>query len=102
MPIDPTMLTSGAEGSVGAPGAASGASESAPGAFAGALERSIGALEQSQTQAADASQSLATGTASDPESAVMAVERARLAMQLAAQLRTTTVSAVQDLFHTQV
>jgi flagellar hook-basal body complex protein FliE len=32
----------------------------------------------------------------------MAVERARLSMQLAAQLRTKAVEAAQDLFHTQV
>ena len=32
----------------------------------------------------------------------MAVERARLSMQLAAQLRTKSVEAIQDIFHTQV
>jgi flagellar hook-basal body complex protein FliE len=101
MPVDPTMLTTGADWAIpsdlGAPDAVQGGGD-----FAGALARSIGSLEQTQVNAAQAADSLATGTASDPESAVMAVERARLAMQLAAQLRTTTVSAIQDLFHTQV
>jgi flagellar hook-basal body complex protein FliE len=32
----------------------------------------------------------------------MAVERARLGMQLASQIRTKLVEAQQDIFHTQV
>ena len=44
----------------------------------------------------------ADGTASDPTTAVVAVERAQLAMQLASQLRTKGVEALQDIFHTQV
>jgi flagellar hook-basal body complex protein FliE len=32
----------------------------------------------------------------------MTVERARLAMQLASQIRTKAVEAAQDIFHTQV
>ena len=32
----------------------------------------------------------------------MAVERAQLSMQLASQLRTKGVEALQDIFHTQV
>jgi flagellar hook-basal body complex protein FliE len=32
----------------------------------------------------------------------VAVERAQLAMQLASQLRTKGVEALQDIFHTQV
>ena len=48
------------------------------------------------------SQALATGQATDPTSVVMAVERAQLAMQLAAQIRTKAVEAAQDIFHTQV
>ena len=45
---------------------------------------------------------LATGTATDPTAVVMAVERARLSMQLASQLRTKGVEAINDIFHTQV
>jgi flagellar hook-basal body complex protein FliE len=70
--------------------------------FASALGNQLGALEKSQTSAADASRSLADGTASDPTEAVVAVERAQLSMQLAAQLRTKGVEALQEIFHTQV
>ena len=45
---------------------------------------------------------LANGTATDPTTAVMAVERAQLSMQLASQLRTKGVEAINDVFHTQV
>jgi flagellar hook-basal body complex protein FliE len=55
-----------------------------------------------QEGAAQAAQQLAAGTASDPSQAVLAVERARLAMQLAAQIRTKVVESVNDIFHTQV
>jgi flagellar hook-basal body complex protein FliE len=44
---------------------------------------------------------LATGQAS-AEDAIMALERARLAMQLASTVRTKSVEAIQDLLHTQV
>jgi len=33
---------------------------------------------------------------------VMSVERARLAMQMASQIRTKAVEAYTDIFHTQV
>ena len=52
--------------------------------------------------AADASRSLADGTATDPTQAIVAVERAQLSMQLAAQLRTKGTEALQQLFQTQV
>ena len=62
----------------------------------------LGALEKSQNAAADASRSLADGTATDPTQAVVAVERAQLSMQLAAQLRTKGTEALQEIFRTQV
>ena len=70
--------------------------------FGGALENSIQSLDDLQTKAADASQALATGQASDPSSVVMEIERARLGMQLASQIRTKAVEAYTDVFHTQV
>jgi flagellar hook-basal body complex protein FliE len=72
------------------------------GSFASALGDQLSALEKTQNSAADASRSLADGTATDPTQAVVAVERAQLSMQLASQLRTKGVDALQDLFHTQV
>ena len=62
----------------------------------------VGQLTEQQEGAAQAAQQLAGGTASDPSQAVLAVERARLSMQLAAQIRTKVVESVNDVFHTQV
>jgi flagellar hook-basal body complex protein FliE len=73
-----------------------------PVSFGGALEKAISSLEQTQQSAAGASQSLAMGTASDPESAVITVEDAQLAMQLASQIRTKATEAAQSIFQTQV
>jgi flagellar hook-basal body complex protein FliE len=70
--------------------------------FGAALGNQISALEKTQTSAAEASRSLADGTATDPTAAVVAVERAQLSMQLAAQLRTKGIEALQDVLHTQV
>jgi flagellar hook-basal body complex protein FliE len=72
------------------------------GGFGSMLGNQISALEKSQSAAADASRSLADGTATDPTAAVVAVERAQLSMQLAAQLRTKGVEALSDILHTQV
>jgi flagellar hook-basal body complex protein FliE len=97
--IDPSFLTGGAEWQIGgaqqAPGAAT------PG-FGNVLTGQISKLTDLQAQAADASQQLATGQATDPTAVVMAVERAQLAMQLAGQLRTKGVEALNDILHTQV
>ena len=70
--------------------------------FAGMLGKQVSALDGLQADAASASQALATGQAGDLNAAVMAVERARLAMQLAVQVRGKLVDAYQDVFHTQV
>ncbi len=102
MPVDPSFAVSGAEWRIepvqapDAPAAADGD------AFGGALGKAITSLQATQEEAAQGSQALAAGQVSDPTAVVMAVERARLSMQLAAQLRTKAVEAAQDLFHTQV
>ena len=70
--------------------------------FGGMLSNAISSLEKTQTDAAAASQSLVEGTATDPTQVVMSVERARLAMQLASQIRSKAVEAYTDIFHTQV
>jgi flagellar hook-basal body complex protein FliE len=99
-PIPPIGASS--EWSVGAlqdgPAGATGAGGSAGGGFA----KMIGQLTEQQDGAAQAAQQLAAGTATDPSQAVLAVERARLSMQLAAQIRTKVVESVNDIFHTQV
>ena len=102
MIIDPTSFaTSGTEWQV-APVEAPAAPAEAGKGFGGMLTDSIKSLEATQNDAAQASQDLATGQASDPEAVVMAVERARLSMQLASTLRTKAVEAFSDVFHTQV
>jgi flagellar hook-basal body complex protein FliE len=101
MPIDPSFAVSGADWQIApveAPNAAAGANSG----FGQMLGDSIQSLTNTQTEAASASQALATGQASDPTAVVMAVERAQLAMQLASQIRTKAVEAAQDIFHTQV
>jgi flagellar hook-basal body complex protein FliE len=112
--------TSGIEGAGGVEGAsgvggatgteATGALEGAGGAeagggeggFGGALTNAIASLEQTQQSASSAAQGLATGAVSDPESAVVTVEEAQLAMQLASQIRTKATEAAQQIFQTQV
>ena len=80
----------------GQPGAAAG------GSFGGELTEAISSLEKTQDSASSASQALATGTVSDPETAVVTVEDAQMAMELAAQLRTKATEATQSIFNTQV
>ena len=70
--------------------------------FGGMLSDALNGLQSTQNEAAQASQDLATGKATDPTEVVMSVERAQLAMQLASQIRTKAVEAAQDIFHTQV
>jgi flagellar hook-basal body complex protein FliE len=109
VPIDPSMAVTGGEWSIagvgdgGIPAQSGGAADGAGASkFGGVLADQIGALEKLQTQAAEGSRALAAGTATDPTEVVMAVERARLSMQLASQIRTKAVEAIQDIFHTQV
>ena len=110
MPIDPTMAVRGGEWSIGGLGAdggipvggGSGTGSASGSGFGNVLADQIGALEKLQTSAAQGSQALAAGTAADPTAVVMAVEKARLGMQLASQIRTKAVEAVQDIFHTQI
>ncbi len=90
--------TSGLEGSSGVE---AGAGATA-GGFGSALTDAISSLEQTQRSASAASQALASGTLSDPESAVVTVDEAQLAMQLASQIRTKATEAAQQIFQTQV
>ncbi len=106
MAIDPTMAVRGGEWSVGLGDGGipvGGAAKPAGGSgFGGMLADQIGALEKLQGDAAQGAQALAAGTAADPTQVVMAIERARLGMELAGQVRTKSVDAIQEIFHTQV
>jgi flagellar hook-basal body complex protein FliE len=101
LPIDPSLLAKGSEWQIQSPTATPSQQQGGQ-SFGGALSQAIQGLSDSQTQAAGAAQSLAAGTATDPSSVVMSVERARLAMQLASQIRTKAIEAETDIFHTQV
>lgn len=83
-------------------GEAGGVAAGEASGFGHELTEAISSLEQTQDSATSASQALATGNVSDPESAVMTVEDAQLAMELAAQIRTKATEAAQTIFNTQV
>jgi flagellar hook-basal body complex protein FliE len=102
MPVDPTLAVGGAEWQIGLQDAAPATAPDGGQGFGSMLADQIQQLSALQEDAATASRSLAEGTADDASSVVMAIERARLAMQLASQIRTKAVDAAQDLFHTQV
>jgi flagellar hook-basal body complex protein FliE len=97
MTIDPTFAVSGAEWQIAPVEAPAEAGASGSG-----FGKMLSGLQATQTEAAQAAQDLATGQASDPTAVVMAVERAQLSMQLASQIRTKAVEAVQTIFQTQV
>jgi flagellar hook-basal body complex protein FliE len=101
-PIDPSFSVNGPEWGVGTVGPLQPSAPANGQGFGGMLSNAVSSLEQTQTDAAAASQSLTAGTATDPTQVVMAVERARLAMQMASQIRTKAVEAFTDVFHTQV
>lgn len=86
-----------ATGAAGAVAPAAG-----PQSFSGALSKAVGALEDSQTQATDASQQLATGQLTDPTKAITAVENAQLMMSFASTVRNQLDTAATTLFQTQV
>lgn len=94
----------GTEAAVGTLESTQGVGEAQPAgsSFGSALTEAISSLENTQRTADAASQSLAAGTAKDPESAVTTVEDAALTMQLAAQLRSKATEAAQTIFQTQV
>ena len=112
MPVDPSLAaglsTQGPEWqmpAIGAPAGPTGPDAQAKPeqtGFADQLASKVGELSRVQDEAAGAARSLADGTATDVSSVVMAVERAKLSMQLASQLRNKGVEAYQDIFHTQV
>ena len=105
MPIDPSLGAAGTDWQIApieAPSQAPAAEQGGGTGFGGMLGDALGRLAEMQVEAAHGAQELAAGTAQDPTAVVMAVERAQLSMQLAAQVRTKLVEAAQDIFHTQV
>lgn len=97
LPISPISL-----GGITPTTPATNPSSGSGGGFGKALADSIGKLDQAQTQAEQATQSLATGQSSDVSSVVMSVEQASLEVQLASQIDTKAVGAYQDIFRMTV
>lgn len=114
MPIDPTTAvgSQGLDWQIQSPAADTdfsvgaiddgGAAATSGGGFGAVLASQLGSLANTQNIAAEAARSLATGQAADPSAAVVAIDRARLAMQLASAIRTKGVEAFQDLMRTQI
>jgi len=86
----------------GQPSGGTAAASGESGSFGSELTDAISSLEKTQQSGDSAAQALATGTVADPESAVVTVEDAQMAMDLAAQIRTKTTEAAQSIFNTQV
>ncbi|MBV8217684.1 MAG: flagellar hook-basal body complex protein FliE [Solirubrobacterales bacterium] len=102
-PLGPGEWSVGSVGSVGQdPAAAVNGAGGSDGSFGSALTGAINSLETSQANATTASQQLATGQLTDPTQAITSVENASLAMDLASQIRTKLVDAVNTVFQTQV
>jgi flagellar hook-basal body complex protein FliE len=106
MPIDPTFAVNGLDWQVGSadggvPGQAGGLAGT-EGGFGSMLAQQVSKLSEMQSDAATASRELAAGTTTDTSSAVMAIERARLSMQLASQIRTKGVEALTEVLRSQV
>lgn len=100
--IDPSFSVSGAEWQIAPIESTTPPQGATGGGFGSMLGNALDSLTEMQNQAAGGAQELAAGTAQDPTAVVMAVERAQLSMQLAAQVRTKLVEAAQDIFHTQI
>ncbi|HEV3047670.1 MAG TPA: flagellar hook-basal body complex protein FliE [Solirubrobacteraceae bacterium] len=86
----------------GTSGVAAGGEAGGAGGFGGELTEAISSLEQTQNSASSAAQALATGQVADPESAIVTVQNAQLAMELASQIRNKATEATQSIFNTQV
>lgn len=103
--LDGTVPAAGARGPAGVAetgGVAGVESAARDESFGAELGRQIERLAELQVRAAEASRSLAEGTAADVTEVVLAVEKAQLAMQLAGQIRTRAAEAINTIFHTQV
>ena len=105
MAVDPTMLTSGVDWSLGGLDGATEAGRAgtvAGPSFGDMMVKQISSLDELQTDAASQSQALALGQAEDPAAAVLAVERARLSMQLAVNVRQKLTDGLNEILRTQV
>jgi flagellar hook-basal body complex protein FliE len=102
--IGPLGASVGSIGNLSSPSSTvSGAGNGAGGqSFGDALTNAIGALENTQANATQASQQLATGQATDPTKAITTVENASLSMDFASEIRNQIDTDATTLFQTQV
>lgn len=89
-------------GAVTPPAAPAPVAPSGGGGFGNMLAGELGKLDNLQQQASTSAEQLATGKATDVSSVAMEIERASLALQLAAQVRNKAVDVYQELFRMQV
>jgi flagellar hook-basal body complex protein FliE len=102
-PLGPSEWSVGSIGGIGpGPNAAVNPTGSGNGSFGDALTGAINSLDQTQVNASNTAQQLATGQITDPTQAIVSVENASLAMDLASQIRTKLTDAVNNVFQTQV
>ncbi len=91
----------GAAGAGPATGAAGAATPGSP-SFAQMISSQISGAVDLQNQGAQASQALATGTASDVSAATIAVEKAAVSLQLVGAFRNKALEAYQDVMRMQI
>ncbi len=92
-------------GALGAAGAAPELTAAPPAAapgFAHWVEQEVASLNTQLLKAEQGVQQLATGTAENLHDVMLQLEQARLAMQVAAQVRSRVVEAYQDVMRMQV
>ena len=92
----------GSVGSLGSAGSLGTPATTGGGSFRGALSNAVNSLESTQAAGTTAAQGLATGTISDPTTAITAVENASLSMDLASQIRDKLVADENTIFQTTV
>jgi flagellar hook-basal body complex protein FliE len=78
-----------------------GAGTAAPG-FANWIEQEVASLNTQLVTAEQGVQKLATGTAENLHEVMLQLEQARLAMQVASQVRSKVLEAYQDVMRMQV
>lgn len=70
--------------------------------FAATLKNALSEVNKLQIQADDAAKNLAMGQAEDIHQVMIAVEQAKLAMQLTVQVRNKVVEAYQEISRMQI
>ena len=70
--------------------------------FAGTLHKALGEVNELQVQADDAATKLAMGEAEDIHQVMIAMEEAKMAMQLTVQVRNKIVEAYQEVSRMQI